>query len=68
MLANVWIIGNPDSTITGLFGASVVRNLLGANPTAKWYDFDFKANAAIVQAMADEIDVTDLCCRHLTRG
>ncbi|HRH85264.1 MAG TPA: tannase/feruloyl esterase family alpha/beta hydrolase [Rubrivivax sp.] len=54
-----WIIGNPASTITGLFGASVVKNLLGGDPAANWVDYDFKANAAIVQAMADEIDVTD---------
>src|SRR6202008_1513159 len=54
-----WILGDPSSTITGRFGASVVKNLLGADPATNWIDFDFKSNGALVQAMADEIDVTD---------
>jgi feruloyl esterase len=54
-----WILGDPARTITGLFGASVVTNLLGGDPAASWIDYDFKANAALVQTMADEIDITD---------
>ncbi len=54
-----WILGDPLTTVTGLFGASVVQNLLGATPGTRWVDFDFKAHAALVQTMADEIDVTD---------
>jgi len=54
-----WVFGDPARTITGLFGASVVQNLLGGNPASSWVNYNFKANAPIVQAMADEIDVTD---------
>ena len=54
-----WLVGNPKQTIVGLFGASVVQYLLGGSPGANWYDYDFLANAAIVQARADLIDVTD---------
>jgi hypothetical protein len=54
-----WLVGNPNSTIVGLFGASVVQYLLGGSPGANWYDYDFKANAPFVQARADLIDVTD---------
>lgn len=54
-----WVIGDPTRTITGAFGASVVRNLFGASPTQRWFEYDFKANAPIVRLMADEIDVSD---------
>lgn len=54
-----WVIGDPTRTVTGAFAASVVQNLLGADPAARWFDYDFKANAALVRVMADEIDVTD---------
>jgi feruloyl esterase len=54
-----WLVGNPKTTIVGLFAVSVVQSLLGGSPNANWYDYDFVANAPIVKARADLIDVTD---------
>ena len=54
-----WLVGNPNATITGLFAKSVVQSLLGGDPTATWYSYDFVANTPIVKARADLIDVTD---------
>lgn len=54
-----WLVGDPKSTITGRFGASLVPNLLGGISSANWYDYEFVANSAFVKARADLIDVTD---------
>ena len=52
-----WLLGSPS--ITGQFTESMVRHLLSTDPNVDWVSFDYQANAPIVRAMANEIDVGD---------